>query len=210
MHKLEEGLTAVKKRTADIEKTKLATIEDMDNLLHEIGEVADAYYGCQQETAQLHAMHAIIQKYKSCYIQLQESNLTWDEFDALAEKLQQEAVGMFDESSNPWPPGKVFKQFLDNLTKHRNKLSKEWVTEMEGEAALVDSMGAGEAESLHRKISGPPPYLTEQHKKRVKSIGAKVEDHLDALDFEWILERFKRLSESSKRKFLEAVKGMLA
>ena len=52
-------------------------------------------------------------------------------------------------------------------------------------------------------------FITDAHAKRLAKLTGRIEARLEALAVDWLVERFRALPQSSKRKFLQIVSRML-
>jgi hypothetical protein len=70
-------------------------------------------------------------------------------------------------------------------------------------------MPANEANSIHKRIINPPPFVTDSHRKRSATIFKQVEARLNTLSIEWLIEKFKELSDKGKKEFMKRVEHIM-
>ena len=202
--KLQNAESNLMKRASRLWNSKLRTKEELDGYLEEVEFLTTAFEGCEIDVQDLRFMKRVLQAYKRYYNQLQDERLTWREFESLAERLQQEAEAAFGtEEALPWPVDATFENFVASISKQRQQASLAWIEAVENDAVDIASMSVGDANRLHAKVTNPPAVLTDQHAKRLEKVVRRIETRLESLALEWLVERFRELPETSKKKFLE-------
>ena len=56
---------------------------------------------------------------------------------------------------------------------------------------------------LYNQASNPPPIVSDSDLKIAASVVKRVEERLVSLNIEWLLEKFKELSQAAKKDFLQ-------
>ena len=205
MGRLKDAESDIMKRASRLWQSKLRSEEEIDALRDEVEDVARAFEGCQTDLEDLRLMRGVLNTYKRSHYQLSDERLHWQEFESLSVKLRREAEAAFGEQEIPWPPNETLSSFADIISKQRKQISQSWIQTIESEASTIASMSAVDANRLHAKASTPPATLTEQHLERLAKLVKKVERRLDSLALDWLVEKFRELHDSSKRKFLQLV-----
>jgi len=193
----------IMKRASALWKTKLQIEEDLDNLLVEVETLTRVFEGCEIDLEDFRQMQRALQIYQKDYKHLKDERLTWSEFEALSESLQQEAESSFGNEELPWPPKETIIGFVDVISKQRKQASLWWIKQVESDVEEVSTMSAAEANRLHEKAVNPPPFITEQHADRAAKVVRQIEARLEALKIEWLVEKFKELNPQSKKNFLK-------
>lgn len=152
-------------------------------------------------------MNEALRIYQRASAQLVDDNLTWKDFDDLVQRLIQETEGSIGEEEIPWHPRDVIVSFANVISKRRKEASAAWIESVESETATMSSMSVSDANRLHIRGSEPPAVLTDLHAKRLKRTLHSIETRFDALKIEWLVEKFKELSPTLCKKFLELVSG---
>lgn len=206
---LKEAEADVMKRASRLWNAKLRSIEDIEMLYSEVSSLFVAFEGCEKDLEDLDTMKRVLQTYKRDYQKLQDENLTWQEFLNLSEKFRQEAKAIFDEDEMPWSVDETFSKLEEIISKQRKQASKIWIEAMESEAESIETMTAADANRLHAKVRNPPAFLTEQHIKSLTKILSHIVARLDSLEVDWLVERFKALPETLKKRFLQIADKLL-
>jgi hypothetical protein len=167
-----------------------------------------AFEGCANDLNDLHQMRRALRIYHEDNKRLSDEHLTWAEFEALTEDLKQRATDIIGESDTPWPPTEVLDTLASSISKHRKQSSADWIESIEQAASTVESMSAADANRLRERVTAPPAVLTEPHTKRLEKVLKKVEKRLDALKLEWLLEKFKELDATLRKRFLQLIEKM--
>ncbi|GAH54656.1 unnamed protein product, partial [marine sediment metagenome] len=115
----------------------------------------------------------------------------------------------FEEEELPWSVDGILPCFIKNITQQRGEMSSTWVNNIKSEYSLISTMITTDANRLYTKANNPPPYITEYDMKNLNKMTSQIEDHLNKLAVEWLIEKFRELSDSSKKDFLEVAKQIL-
>jgi len=203
---LKEAESALINRATRIWDSKINSETDIDQHLEEVEALIRAFEGCDADVDDFLIMKKALQTYKRYYSQLNKNNLSWPEFNSLAIKLRQEANDLFgEEESLPWPINDIFENFVDEISKQRENNSSDWIESIESKAQKINSLSVAELNMLHSEAISPPAILTDKHSERLKSIITKIDDRLESLKLEWLVEKFKELPKTAKKKFLEII-----
>ena len=176
----------------------------MDVRVEEVESLVNIFEGCEIDIDDLRIIKRVLQAYKRYYNQLNDNSLSWREFESLAKKLRKEAEGAFgEEEALPWPIDKTFGNFVGSISVEREQDSLRWVESIEANILDINQMSVGEANRLHTKILNTPATLTDKHGVRLVTLVSRIEERLESLDLEWLIEKFKGLSKTTQKKFLE-------
>jgi hypothetical protein len=196
------------KRASKPWQTKLRSEADIEQLLADVQSLVGVFENLPNDQADILLMQQTLRVYQKDYQQLANDRLTWPGFETLAEQLRQEAVSTFGEKEIPWMPDDTIGEFLTIITKQRKEFSSKWIDALEHEAQVVASLSAADANRLHKRASDPPAFLTESHSKRLTKVLRDIENRLDSLAVEWLIEKFRELPASAKRRFLDQIRDM--
>jgi hypothetical protein len=202
---VKEAIEQIVKRAERLWNLRLRSAEDLDNSLEEIDSLVTAFENCPKDLSDLHMMRRALRTYQEDRKQLADDRLTWPEFEALASKLQTEAEQVIKDDDVPWSPSEVIGQFVETIARGRKEASTAWIDSLETDASGVSSLSAAEANRIDTRASSPPAVLTEAHAKRLEKVSRTVQSRLDSLKIEWLLEKFKELSPSLRKKFIEMI-----
>jgi hypothetical protein len=205
---VKEAIEQIVKRAERLWNLRLRSAEDLDNSLEEIDSLVTAFENCPKDLTDLHMMRRALRTYQEDRKQLTDDRLTWPEFEALASKLQTEAEQVIKDDDVPWSPSEVIGQFVETIARGRKEASTAWINSIETDASGVSSLSAAEANRLDTRASSPPAVLTEAHANRLEKVSRMIQNRLDSLKIEWLLEKFKELSPSLRKKFIEMIRDV--
>jgi len=196
------------KRFSGLLQMKLRSEEDIERILAEVESLVSVFDNLPADQADILLMRQTLRVYQKDYQQLGDDRLTWPEFDKLGEQLRQEAVNTFGEEEVPWLPDDTIGEFLTIIKKRRREASSKWIDALEHEVRTVAALSAADASRLHGRASNPPALLTEPHAKILTRVLKEIEIRLDSLAVEWLIEKFRELPPSARRRFLETIRTM--
>ena len=70
----------------------------------------------------------------------------------------------------------------------------------------IEILNANQANQLMTQLSNPPLFLTQEHKEYLAVLVKNIDEHLNKLSVDWLVEKFKALSQDRKLEFLERIK----
>lgn len=202
LNKLKGAEDVAVNRASGLWQTKLLSEDDIEQLLAEVESLVSVFENLPKDQEDLVLMRRALRLYQKDYQQLANDRLTWPEFEKLTEELKQDAATTFGEEEPPWPPSDTIDGFAATIAKKRKDDSSGWIQVVESEAAGIASMSASDANRLHARASNPPAFLTELHTKLLKKLIEEVEARLDALKIDWLVEKFRELPLTLRKKFL--------
>jgi hypothetical protein len=200
--------TAIVGRGMKIWRAKVRSEEDLVELLDEVEAVTAAFENCPNDLKDLHLMRRALRMYQQDYHQLSDERLTWGEFDLLAARLKEEARTIFQDGDLPWPTDETIDSFVETVSKQRKERSDAWIEQLGTEVEAIGTMSTADANRLHERASSPPALLSDPHAKRLARFMKQVEARLDTLAVEWLVEKFRELSEPSRKSFLQIISQM--
>ena len=210
MVKLQKAESSLKERASRLWNSKINTEEELNVHIDEVESLINAFEGCEIDVDDLRIMKRALQAYKRYYNQLHDNSLSWREFESLAEKLRQEAeVAFGEEEALPWTVDEMFENFVGSISTQRKQDSLTWIESIETNVLDIDMMSVGEANRLHSKGVNPLATLTEEHGIRLSKVVSRIEERLESLDLEWVIEKFRGLSKTAQKKFLEKIRELV-
>ena len=99
----------------------------------------------------------------------------------------------------------MIKNIVKTISDIRKQLSKEWADEISELETAIPEMDVASANQLQNKLSSPPAYVTDAHLKKLEKIRTTLEKRLSEIKIEWLVEKFKELSDKDRKKFLEII-----
>ncbi len=196
-------------RASALWDTQIHSEKELDNLHLEVSTLVKIFEGCERDLEDLYAMEKALQIFHRFCSQLKDDQLTWNQFHKLSERLTKEIKVNFKEDELPWSIDEILPRFIKNITQQRNEKSALWINNVKSEYALISTMTTAEANRLHTKTNNPPPYITEHDIKDLSKMITQIEEHLNKLDVEWLIEKYRELPYAAKTNFLKAAKEIL-
>jgi len=205
---LTDAETVTKRRASPLGKASLDSEEQIGRVLDEVESLLSVYENCPGDLEDFQGMRNALRIYQRAYQQLGDDRLTWTEFENAKATIAQDAESALGEAEPPWPPKETVESISDIVSKRRKEASAVWIQNIESAAENVTSMSAPEANRLHERVTNPPAVLTDPHANRLKKARKTIESRLEALDIEWLVEKFRNLSDTSKKKFIRIINEM--
>ncbi len=202
LESLKNAESAVTDQAASLWDSELASEADLEARLAEVESLTAAFEGCDADLQDLFLMRRVLQTYQRGYLQLRDENLTWQEFEGLGARLQEEAESAFGEDEPPWPADETIGRLVSGIGEHRRQASARWVETIDAEASSIEGMSAADANRLRMRAMRAPAALTDAHGKRVTKLLKQIEARLESLEVDGLVERFRALPKPSKRRFL--------
>lgn len=206
LKKTEKGII---NRASALWDTQIHSEKELENLHLEVSTLITIFEGCEMDLEDLYAMEKALQMFHRFCSQLNDDELTWQQFYIFSEKLIKEIKETFEKEELPWSVDEILPCFIKNITQQRNEKSSLWINNIKSECSLISTMITTDANRLYTKANNPPPFITEHDMKDLNKMISQIEEHLKKLAIEWLLERFRELPNSSKEEFLEIAKQIL-
>lgn len=208
MNKLKETEKEIMDQAIALWDTKIYSEKELNDIQIQVAELIQIFEGCERDLADLHAMGKALKMFKQSYVQL-DDDLTWTQFEALSENIAKEIKESFSEDEIPWSIDDIISCLLEEIRRKRIDKSSNWLNSIRSEYSTITSMSTSEASRLHSTLSSPSVFITEQDMKEINNMINQIERHLNKLAIDWLIEKFKELSDSSKKEFLEIAKQIL-
>lgn len=157
MTELEKAEEEIIKRTSELWQSKIGSEGDIERLYAEIESLVSAFEDLPRDQEDLLIMRQALRLYRKGYQQLDNGQLTWVEFEKLADQIRQDVTSAFDEDDLPWAPEDTIAEFVAGISKRREQDSKVWIEELESESKDLASMSAADANRLYSRAENPPP-----------------------------------------------------
>ncbi|RPH52311.1 MAG: hypothetical protein EHM85_03425 [Desulfobacteraceae bacterium] len=203
LSKLKNTEAETTKRASRLWQTKIQTEADIDPILGEVESLVGAFENLPRDLEDLQLMRRALRLYQKEYTRLSDDNLNWGEFETLIEEIRKEWAVTLGEEEPPWLPDDTMDGFVQAISKRRKLNSTAWIESIEAQVESIPAMPADEANRFHNRILTPPPVVTDPHLQRTAVVVRKVRARLDALNVEWLLEKFKELPPKAKKDFMQ-------
>lgn len=188
--------------------SQINSTQDIENIQIQITNLIQIFEGCEADLEDLNSMNKAIKIFKQFYAKL-EDELTWEQFETLSENMEKEIKESFNEDEIPWPIDDILTSLYEEIKNKKIAQSLAWLDNVKKEFSKIHSMTTSETSQFHSKLNKLPPFITAQHLEEVKQITHQVEEHLNKLALEWLIEKFKELPDSSKKRFIQIAKNLL-
>ena len=205
MSKMKDAEKGVVDRLTKLWKSRVISSENLEAILAEVDSLMAAFEGCESDLADLQLFRRALKLFQSGLKKLETDNLTWTEYEAEIAKVKTECIAALEGEELPWDSGECIECLAKELSQQRKAQSAEWIESFEQEAGAVSKMDVAGASRLYSKANTPPTFLTAPHAKRLESATKQIKAHLDDMKLDWMVEEFKAMPESLRKKFLQIV-----
>jgi hypothetical protein len=193
------------KKANAIWKSKITDEDSITTLLEDLDSLIRAYDGLDNDLEDFHIQKRALQLYKQAYGRLNDLSLSWDDFNKLLKELEKEALRSLPDEGYPWLPDETIKALAANVSDNRKHLSKEWTDLVLASEPDIPLMDVSSANQLQNKITRYPSYITDSHLKKLSKLEKVLEKRLSEIKIEWLVEKFKELSEKDRKKFVNKI-----
>ena len=88
--------------------------------------------------------------------------------------------------------------------------STPWLGSINDRIADISMMTIAQGHELHSELNTPPQYVDiEINGEQLNFFKKQIEHFLDTKEIEWLIERFKKMSQSAKNEFIKILKEEL-
>ncbi|MDD2635641.1 MAG: hypothetical protein PHW82_09110 [Bacteroidales bacterium] len=196
----------IAKKANRVWSSKITDENSMTELSEELDSLIRAYDGLDTDLEDFHTQKKALQLYKRAFGRLNDLSLTWNAFSKLSKEIEKEVVSSLSEEELPWIPEDVIKALIKYISDSRKNLSAEWTDELLALESGIPKMDVSTANQLQNKVTQPPVYVTDAHLKKIDKLIKALEKRLSEIKIDWLIEKFKELSEKDKKKFLEIIR----
>ena len=206
IHKLELEEKIIFDRAKSLWDSKIENDDDMELLAAEIDSLIHAFDGLKNDLEDLLSMKKALKLYKESYRRMMNENITWNDFNRLAKESIAEYNDILGNEELPWLPEDVIQTFYIHIRKQRELKSQRWISSWDKKIQNIEILNANQANQLMTQLSNPPLFLTQEHKEYLAVLVKNIDEHLNKLSVDWLVEKFKALSQDRKLEFLERIK----
>lgn len=207
------GLLKSKIKEADEEEEKIKKeygelmeisfeVGQIEIMSQKIDRLIYQFDGLQEDIDYLMEMKRVLLFFKNAEKRLSDENLDEEGMEKELRVLEFEGE-KFSENCPPWMPIEVLPVLAEAAKGEKKRKGEAWIGSMKSEISGLRSMGASEANNLHKKLENSPLFLTKEQKTIVREMLMAVEKHLESLELDWLMEKFKALTVDARRKFLK-------
>ena len=202
---IKKAIDKTNKRTSKLWNEHIFTLEDAERLQNEVDELISVFEGCTDDINDFQIMRQALRSYIQAYKQLNNDQLTWDEFDSLTDKLKSEVSDALGEDGPPWDPIETIDRFVKIISKNRQDISSRWIQDLENHTANMDSLSTADLNLLYSRSSLHPSFLLKSHLVRIKKVNTNIENHLNKRKVDWLIEQYKVLTPKMQKEFLSQI-----
>ncbi len=194
------------KKITALWESEINSSSDIAIILKEIQKAESVFVGCESDLEDLEDMRRLLQSFRDAYNELANENLSWDEFDHLAKRLESNIIQHFTESDPlPWNIKETFLVLVMEIAKKRENSGKKWLQELDLVSKKINDLNVKEADILLKKASFPPPVATREQRDKAATFAKHAEQRCQVLEVEWLVQRFLSLPNHAKRNFLDKI-----
>jgi len=207
IEKLQMAENTISKKAGKVWGSEINSVNDIEILINEINQLISLYEGFPDDLEDFIIMNKVLRSIKDSFDILSDRNLTWDMLSTSFQMIINDLDNLITEDDEiPWEPKVVIKSLYDGIKKDRKIKSTEWTQMIIKRADNINNMTVAEANQFLSEAENVPPYVTQADKEKLQEIVQKVTSHLEKLIIEWLVEKFKELSEESRQEFLDMVR----
>jgi len=196
----------IAKKANEIWDAKITDEDSISELLEDIDSLIRAYDGLDADLEDFHIQKKALLQYKRAFGRLNDLSLTWDEFLKLSKDIEREATSSLSKEELPWIPEDVIKALIKNISDDRKNLSAKWTEELLVQELNIPLMDVSSANRLQSKITQAPQYVMDTHLKKLSKLNKSLEKRLSEIKIEWLISRFKDLSDKERKEFMLIIK----
>lgn len=196
----------IKEKAMQLWDLEIREVGDLDTISQILQFVIQAYQGCEQDLQDFFIMNKAVLGFKNAYAALDDTKLSWKEFQKKKETIKRETETQFSEEEKeaiPWLIDDTLENIVGEIAAKRNKKSKEWLLSVEQKIERIDSMDVTTLNHVYEQATNPPAFITEDDDAKRINLVKSVEKCLETWHVEWLLEKFRAMPLTAKKRFLE-------
>lgn len=198
---------AIDKRATDVWNMEL-TIDTATKIRDEVNDLTTLYQGNESNLEDFRVARNFVNAFIDIAARIDSLQIPQSQLDILVSETRGELVARFGEEEPPWDVEETFDKLVYLVKQKRKKASAEWMLQVKEQFSDVDSLTLQEAENALRELNSTPPYFGGEKDVQARDVMVrKLEKHLESKGVEWLVEKFKQLSPSAQKAFLNYIKG---
>ncbi|MDY0132612.1 MAG: hypothetical protein RBR53_08080 [Desulforegulaceae bacterium] len=204
--KINQRETELAEKANNLWDSQINNIDDIDNLVNLVNECITIYEGVDSDLEDFYLMNKALGLLKKSYNQLNNFDLKWDKYtDLISEIKNNIEIEYGDNELPPWDFEKTIDIISNVISEKRKIKAKEWLVDYLDKEEEISKMSVEESNRVLKELSVPSPLLSKDELKVVDQISNKAEQRCNALELEWLVQRFKELPEKLKFVFFERI-----
>jgi hypothetical protein len=202
---IKEALKQAQARASTLWETNIHNLDEAEQLQTEVDALFTIYEGCPVDLEDLQVMRRCLRQFIQVYQQLDNEQLTEEQFEELTDTLVTETERAIGEEEQPWDIPETITYFKAIISEQRMHKSQRWMNSLLTGNTEIDALKASDLNALYTQVNNPPPVLTEAHKEELKEIRQQIEQRLKKIRVEWLIEQYKQLSPDMQEAFISRI-----
>ena len=205
---LKEAESQLSKKANALWDSTIQTYSDIAPLLKDIKGLMLTYEGCDTDLEDLELMVLALNIFHDAYLRLQNTSLTWDDFNNLSKVIVSDADEKYgDNDPPPWDIEETLTTIIKDVSDQRKAEGEKWLRKFTKKENDIPNMQASEADAIMRQLQSPPAILTDDQKGEATKIAQKAKERCQDLEVDWLVQKFKGLTNESQNIFLKKIKA---
>ncbi len=181
----------------------LSSTNDLEYWRMEIAALKVIYEGFDKDLEDLGQVLKHLDLIEIHITRLSDYSLTVEEFAAACESCMEETEKYFSDDAPPLDYESIYGYLKSEIAKNRERTANDWFLRNVPENNHVNNLDAPKVYQIKTELLQMPQILSKEQVAVVNNIIAACDKRLDELEVEGLLARFKALSNSSKKRFME-------
>lgn len=193
-----------KKRAEKLWNRKFSNLEDVRAARSEIRELMDIFSGQEMDMEDISRMDGQSAQFERDFSLWNDLSIPNEELSSMVSRRIEEILALQPEDDPPpWDVEEIYETVLENLLIRRRENAKRWFESAVPRDEHIPDMNADICAQYLNRLENAPAYIEAEQSEQIKRIKIKLEERLDGLQVEGLLVRFRQLSESLQKQFLE-------
>lgn len=198
---VENAIVERKQELFYVEIDGLRTLQEVQQEVRDL----ERFFDCLPEDINaLRKMNRTLQLFSTCYFEMDQDSLSWEEFQALTCRIIDKLEKEVDEDV-VWPPEETIEKFASEIAEKRTLKGEEWLTSLGLSTTQLDRMNIVDANVIYTKATTPPPLLNASQRESLDQLIQKIEKHLMKLEVDWLVDKFNRMNKDARQDFFERI-----
>ena len=173
-------------------------------------ELEHLYSGSRSDVEDFRNMRSVTEFYIDSLHKLQYLGISTADFKAQVKTTKETFLSRFAEYELPWDLESAFSLLQETCEAFRQNAATDWLGSINDRIADISMMTIAQGHELHSELNTPPQYVDiEINGEQLNFFKKQIEHFLDTKEIEWLLERFKNMSQSAKNEFIKILKEEL-
>lgn len=199
----------IEDNASSIWQTELSP-QTADELQRRLLDLERLYSGSNSDVEDFRNMRSVTEFYIDNLHKLQHLGISSADFKAQMNTSKVTFLSRFSEYELPWDLEAAFVLLQSDCDAFRQKAATDWLAGISERIANISTMTIAQGNELHSELNTPPQYVDiEINGEQLNFFKQQIEHFLDTKEIEWLMERFKKMSQSAKNEFIKILKEEL-